>query len=309
MLNRINLNLLRSLHVLLEECHVSKAAQRLNVTQSAVSRQLSQLRDLFGDPLLLREGNRLIPTSKALEIKTKLDSLFEEFDHLLEDQAFDPFEWEGEMVFSSSDYVAQYIFPGLVAESSKLAPKANFRYVMWERDFLADLSKSDIHLASTMMPEEPEGLSSILLGEDKSVVVMREQHPLADKQTLTPEDILSFPHVLITGGGDKNSHIEKVLTEYGAKRRIGLKVPFFSAAFDTLTVCDYLLVIPEHVAKKVSESVDITYRKFPLELESHKYWLIWHPKYDRDPAHRWMRAQASRAIRGSMYSIAYDLES
>lgn len=309
MLNKINLNLLRSLHVLLEECHVSKASQRLHVTQSAVSRQLSQLRELFGDPLLLREGNRLVPTSRALEIKVKLDSLFEEFDHLLDEQAFDPFEWQGEMVFSSSDYVAQYIFPSLVAETSKLAPNANFRYVMWERDFISDLFKSDIHLASTMLPEEPEGLSSLLLGEDKSVVVMGNQHPLAQKEELNLEDVLSFPHILITGGGDKNSHIEKALSAQGKTRRVGLKVPFFSAAFDTLTVCDYLLVVPEHVAKNVSESVEITYRPFPLELISHKYWLLWHPKYDRDPAHRWMRTQATKAIRSSMYSIAYDLDS
>ncbi|MDG3087103.1 LysR family transcriptional regulator [Vibrio hannami] len=307
MLSKINLNLLRSLHVLLEECHVSKAAIRLHVTQSAVSRQLSQLRDLFGDPLLIREGNQLVPTSKAIEIKAKLDSLFEEFDHLLDEQAFEPNEWKGEMVFSSSDYVAQYIFPGLVAQASKLAPKASFKYVMWERDFLSDLSKSDIHLASTMLPEKPEGLSSILLGEDKSVVVMGKHHPLALKDELSVEDILGFPHILISGGGDKNSHIDSALSRLNKTRNIGLTIPFFSAAFDTLTVCDYLLVVPEHVAKNVSETVDITYRTFPLEIVSHKYWLIWHPKYDRDPAHRWMREQATRAIQTSMYSIAYDL--
>jgi len=75
MLNNINLNLLRSLHVLLEECHVSRSAARLHITQSAVSRQLAQLRDLCGDPLLIRQGNQMIPTPRAIALKSKLDAL------------------------------------------------------------------------------------------------------------------------------------------------------------------------------------------------------------------------------------------
>ena len=117
MLGNINLNLLRSLHVLLEECHVSRAAQRLHITQSAVSRQLSQLLDLCGDPLLVRDGNKLVPTNRALQLKDKLDDLLSEFDHLLDDKPFEPKDWQGELVLSSSDYVAQYILPVIVARA------------------------------------------------------------------------------------------------------------------------------------------------------------------------------------------------
>ncbi len=79
-MNNINLNLLRSLKVLLDECHVSQAAYKLNITQSAVSRQLSQLRELFADPLLVRDGNQLIPTPKALQLQAKLEHWFVELD-------------------------------------------------------------------------------------------------------------------------------------------------------------------------------------------------------------------------------------
>ena len=84
-LGNINLNLLRSLHILLEEHHVSRTAERLHISQSAVSRQLAQLRELCQDPLLIREGTKLIPTAKALAMKSKLDSLISEFDSILED--------------------------------------------------------------------------------------------------------------------------------------------------------------------------------------------------------------------------------
>ncbi|MFA0410661.1 LysR family transcriptional regulator, partial [Vibrio splendidus] len=128
MLGNINLNLLRSLHVLLEECHVSRTAQRLHITQSAVSRQLAQLRDLCGDPLLVRDGNKLVPTNRALLLKGKLDDLLGEFDHLLDDKPFEPQDWQGELVLSSSDYVAQYILPVIVAEVSAEAPNINLAF-------------------------------------------------------------------------------------------------------------------------------------------------------------------------------------
>lgn len=125
LLSQINLNLLRSLQVLLDECHVSRAAERLNITQSAVSRQLSQLRELCGDPLLVRDGNTLVPTPRALAIQGRLDDLLGEFESLLSDDVFDPKTWQQEFVISSSDYVAQYILPNVVSVMVEQAPKVN----------------------------------------------------------------------------------------------------------------------------------------------------------------------------------------
>ena len=123
-LNHINLNLLRSLQVLLEECHVSRAAFRLNITQSAMSRQLAQLRELCSDPLLVRQGNTLVPTSKAVGMQEQLTYLLEEFEQLLRDKPFDPKTWQQEFVFSSSDYVAQYIVPDMLSEMVRNASSA-----------------------------------------------------------------------------------------------------------------------------------------------------------------------------------------
>ncbi|GMM89719.1 LysR family transcriptional regulator [Vibrio fortis] len=304
MLGNINLNLLRSLHVLLEECHVSRAAERLHITQSAVSRQLSQLRELCNDPLLVRDGNKLIPTSRALLLKDKLDALLGEFDHLLDDQPFDPKEWKGELVLASSDYVAQYILPNIVADVSEVAPHINLAYRLWDPSYLECLHDMGIHLASSMFPTKPEHVSSMKLGEDKSVCLMRSSHPLAQQETLSIDELVNFAHIKVTGGGDKDTQADIALKQLGYARRVALKVPFFSAACNVLNQDDYLMIVPEHIAYNLARHQALTYRSLPFETDSHTYWLMWHPKFDNDSAHKWVREKAYLAMQKSSYNIS-----
>ncbi|KJY84695.1 transcriptional regulator [Vibrio galatheae] len=303
MFNHLNLNLLRSLHVLLEECHVSKAADRLHITQSAMSRQLSQLREVCADPLLVRNGNQLVPTPRALEMKDKLCQLLGEFDALLADKPFDPQVWKQEFVLSSSDYVAQYIVPDVVAVLVEQAPRVNIAYRLWQPEFLSQFDSTGIHLASTMLFEPPEHLSSVKLGQDKSVCLMRKAHPLSHKQPLSCEALVGYPHLKVTGGGDKDSNADIELNKRGFRRRIALKVPFFSAAVNALTNSDYLMVVPEHIARNLCNEAELIYKPLPFDTEFHQYWLMWHPKYDHDKAHQWMRDKVYVAMQTSSYSI------
>lgn len=303
MLNNINLNLLRSLHVLLEECHVSHAALRLNITQSAVSRQLAQLRELSGDPLLVREGNQLVATPRALAMQPKLRELLEQCDQLMADKPFDPAMWQQEFVISSSDYVAQYILPDVVAVMVEQAPKVNIAYRLWQPDYLERFEQSGIHLASTMLTQPPQQLSTIALGQDSSVCLMRQGHPLDGEQVMTCDQLIAFPHLKVTGGGDKDSQADIALKQQGYQRRIALKVPFFSAAVNALLSSDYLMIVPEHIARNLSRSYSLVYRDLPVVSDVHRYWLMWHPKYDQDKAHEWMRTKVLTAMQSSSYSI------
>ena len=303
MLNNINLNLLRSLHVLLEECHVSHAAQRLNLTQSAVSRQLAHLRELCGDPLLVRSGNQLVPTPRALDMQHKLRELLEQFEQLLADTSFEPSLWQQEYVISSSDYVAQYILPDLVAVMVEQAPKVNIAYRLWQPDFLASFEQTGIHLASTMLAQQPESLSSVKIGQDNSVCLMRTGHPLDSVESLSCQRLTAFPHLKVTGGGDKDTNADIGLKQAGYQRRIALKVPFFSAAVNALLNSDYLMIVPEHIACNLARNYPLTYQALPFASDPHCYWLMWHPKYDQDKAHHWMRGKVLAAMRTSPYSI------
>lgn len=303
LLSQINLNLLRSLQVLLDECHVSRAAERLNITQSAVSRQLSQLRELCGDPLLVRDGNTLVPTPRALAIQGRLDDLLGEFESLLSDDVFDPKTWQQEFVISSSDYVAQYILPNVVSVMVEQAPKVNIAYRLWQPDYLNQFNANGIDLASTMLPQQPENISSVKIGEDKSVCLMRKGHPLLEEPSLCCERLTAYPHLKVTGGGDKDSSADVALAELGYARRVALKVPFFSAAINALMSSDYLMIVPEHIAANLSQDYPLAYRPLPFDTQLHQYWLMWHPKYDQDKAHQWMRELVLHAMRTSRYSI------
>jgi len=306
MLNNVNLNLLRTLLVLLEECHVSRTASRLSLTQSAVSRQLAQLRELFDDPLLVRGGNELHKTVKAIALQAKVKNLLDECNNLVEAQPFDPCEWAGEVSFACSDYVAQYIFPDIVENISQISHKARFNYHLWEPHLLEGFVNRPIKLASTLGFDVPKGLSGKLIGEDYLVCVMSETHALVKKKDLSLNDILNYQHILITGGGDKNSKFDACLFELDVNRDIGLKIPFFSAAFNALIKTDFLLVTPHHIARNMSEHMPITYRSLPVEVPLQKYWLIWHPKYDKDASHQWIREQFYQIFRRSIYSVGYD---
>ena len=303
-LNHINLNLLRSLQVLLEECHVSRAAFRLNITQSAMSRQLAQLRELCSDPLLVRQGNSLVPTLKAVGMQEQLTYLLEEFEQLLRDKPFDPKTWQQEFVFSSSDYVAQYIVPDVVSEMVKQAPNVDLAYRLWKPNYMQSFAETGIHLASTMQPNKPENIMSIKIGEDKSVCLMRSGHPASNKKSITVNDLAYYPHVKVTGGGDKDSIADEALRTMGVNRRIALQIPFFSAAVNALLSSDYLMIVPKHIATNLAQDHPLMFYSLPFDPDPHRYWLMWHPKYDQDKAHSWIRDLILGCIRTSKHSIA-----
>ncbi|WP_415720992.1 LysR family transcriptional regulator [Photobacterium ganghwense] len=303
MLSQINLNLLRTLQVLMEECHVSRSAERLCLTQSAVSRQLNQLRELFADPLLIREGNRLLPTPRGLQLKLQVDAILEGCEALLVAPSFDPEQWQGPMIMASSDYVAQYILPDIVDRVQRQAPRLNLSYRLWSPEQISRLGELDIHLVSTMLPAIPDGLCGAQIGADFPVCVMRRGHPLALAPRLTLDDLVRYPHMRVSAGGDKDSFVERELSALGLQRTVKFSVPFFSSAFQTVSRTDMLLVLPEHIAMNMQALFDITYCPLPLTTPEHRYWLLWHPRYDADPAHRWFREQVMAVMQSSMYSI------
>ncbi|MCG7584990.1 LysR family transcriptional regulator [Photobacterium sp. OFAV2-7] len=299
-----NLNLLRTLQVLLDECHVSRTAARLYITQSAVSRQLNQLRELFNDPLLVRDGNRLLPTPKAEQLKHKLDGVLAECQSLFASDDFDPAQWQGKVVLSSSDYVAQYILPDIVERLQQQAPKLSLAYQLWSPEQFARLAELDIQLVSTMLPEIPVGLCGGSIGADYPVCVMRSDHPLVNKASLTVDEFVQYNHLRVSGGGDKDSFVDHNLAEQGLTRNIQFSVPFFGSAFHTVCRTDMLMVIPEHIAFNMKRLFPITYVSLPIPAPEHRYWLLWHPKYDSDAAHCWLREQVLDVLRSSMYSIS-----
>ena len=304
-MQQLNLNLLGSLLALLQERNVSRAATVLHVSQSALSRQLAQLRDYFVDPLLVRVGNGYVLTPKAEQLLPRVQTLVNQLQDLRQSEEFDPSQCQRRFRFAATDDVANFIFPEIMPLLQQQAPLMDIEFHQWQSQSLHTMASSQIELATTMMPMLPEHLNGVHLGSDRPALLMSKAHPLLGQQ-INLQNILAYSFVHLSAGGDKDSFFDQWLSEQGRQRRIAYQVPFFSAAFKVLERTEYLLVVPEHIAHNACQQYDLQQCALPLSnLPKHDYFLFWHEMYEADAGHTWLRALLATTIKDSIFSPLY----
>ncbi|MCF5862960.1 LysR family transcriptional regulator [Aeromonas veronii] len=293
---RANLNLLPTLKVLLDTRNISRAAELLHLSQPSISKQLAQLRSEFDDELLVREGQRWLLTPRAELLAAQLAASLGALERLYEAPGFDPSRCERVFRLASSDYVAQHILPDICAALAKEAPLAALEYSLWDKRLLPQLWQSELDLVSTITEQVPEQIRGLHQGEDRLAVLMGRHHPLAGK-TLNLDDYLAWPHLQVSGGGDKDSPVEQVLAPQGLSRRWFARVPFFQAAVEVLLRTDCLMTTPAHIAWQLSCGHELTFVDLPFATRDQQYHLLWHQRHHQDPAHRWFRELAYPFLR------------
>ncbi|WP_417345899.1 LysR family transcriptional regulator [Ferrimonas sp.] len=300
---RHNLNQLRVLSALLHTPNLTRVGEALHMTQSAVSKTLAQLRDDFQDPLLIRDGQRYLLTPRADELKQVLPEMMKQLEGLYQPPAFDPAQCQRTFVFASSDYVAQFIYPLIAAEVARQAPGVTLKYRLWQREQVHQLADLPIDLVSTILEEDevPESLCHWPGGEDGLAVVLRQDHPLATGE-LNLHSYLASRHLLVSGGGDKDTPVDRHLATLGHRRQIWAEVPFFQAAVGILCHSDALLTTPLHIGVQLAENAPLTIRRLPFILAKQGYRMLWHHRLDHDPAHRWFRELAQPLLEGHLRS-------
>jgi DNA-binding transcriptional LysR family regulator len=301
---RINFKLLVALSVMIEQKNITRAAEKLNISQSALSRQLSHLREYFKDELLVREGHDYCLTDLALELKPKIEAILDQVDGLKNTEVFDPATCTKAFTFSSTDYVAGFIFPDVITQLSSQAPHINLTFKQWQSDWISQLGTMSIDFVTTMISEVPENLYGIKLGCDRPVVLMAINHPLNEKDVSCTEDILPYPFIRISAGGDKDGFFDDHLSRLGIKRRIAYEVPFYSAAFKACASTHMLLIVPEHIAINAASHYPLTWRSIDfLDLPKHEYYLLWHSVHHQDKPHKWLRETIASVFKISNFSI------
>lgn len=293
---RANLNLLPTLKVLLETRNISRAAELLHLSQPSISKQLAQLRNEFDDELLVREGQRWLLTPRAEALAAQLADSLGALERLYEAPGFDPSRCERVFRLASSDYVAQHILPDICAALAKEAPLAALEYSLWDKRQLPQLWQSELDLVSTITEQVPEQIRGLHQGEDRLAVLMGRHHPLAGK-ALSLDDYLAWPHLQVSGGGDKDSPVEQVLAPQGLSRHWFARVPFFQAAVEVLLRTDCLMTTPAHIAWQLSCGHELTFVDLPFAARDQQYHLLWHQRHHQDPAHRWFRELAYPFLR------------
>lgn len=283
-----NYKLLPALASILKTKNLTDSARELNVTQSAMSKTLGQIRDAFHDPILIREGNRYILSQRAFQLAQQLPSLVSQLDDLFLPMQIDPSQCQRKFNVAFSSFVAKSIVPLVCNELQQQAPLANIESRLWQGETLQSLAESKIDLVTTIAEEVPENLYGKVMATDSYVVLFNKLHPLANKK-LTIKAYLEAKHVVVKGVVDSRRQVDKVNKEFGQQRRIFATVPSFHAAMEVLANTETVITAPLHIAAKYVAKFSLGIKPLPFDLTPHQYYLFWHAKHHQDPEHKWFR--------------------
>jgi len=295
---RLDPNLLFTLHILLEERQVSRAAARLGLTQPAVSHALQRLRAHFDDPLLVRRGQEMVPTSRAMELAGPLRQVLSAIDQLTGPVEFDPGNARGTLRIATTDYGLAVVLPHVLAELATAAPNLAIASTGISEDTFDHLKTGLLDLA--LSGQESLGtMRSEKLFEERFVLVTRADHPLAAKTPMSLDDYLAWPHALIDIVHSRLYGIDRKLEKVGKSRRIALRVPHMLAAPFFAQSTDQIVPVPERVAHIYADSLNLVVHEPPPEVDLgyFEYMQVWHERRDDDPVHRWLRQLVGKAAR------------
>ncbi|WP_165309925.1 LysR family transcriptional regulator [Vibrio ziniensis] len=286
---RRDLNLLIALRVLVEECSVSRAAERLNLSQSAMSRVLGRLRDLLSDPLFTRQGQHLIPTEKALAINLALGEPLESLRQVLSPTDFNPISCDHTFTIATTDYAMQTILPFALPRIYKEAPNVAFEFLPLQHERLIDqLTYEGADLAICRPIRAIEPLQHEILGRVGVLCLLSKQHPLAEK-TMSLQDYLRFPHAMIAISDGVKALIEQALISYPPRKMV-LRAYHLEAALAIIDMMPLIMTVPADLAYLVAERHDLVVKPLPFHFTPFDYSMIWHPRCEHSPVQEWLRS-------------------
>ncbi|WP_043598113.1 LysR substrate-binding domain-containing protein [Aeromonas diversa] len=299
LLNRLDLNLLIVLHVLLEERNGSRAARRLHLSQSAVSKALSRLRETLGDPLFLRTSHGLEPTPRALQLEQELIPLLHHLDGVLHPPRFDPATTEREFLIASMDSAFTLFVPLYLQTLTQQAPGVRLRYVEWDEGSLGKMAQGGIDLAFTVRENSltsdlridtlPSTIEQRLLAKDGFTCLVRQDHPLLGLAEWGVEAFSHYPHVQTFCEGRDRWMLDDRLQEMGVSRHIATTVPSFEAALRMGMHSDMIVTVSSLYARHAVQVYPMVPLPLPIRIDSISHLLVWHQGRQQDPGHRWLR--------------------
>lgn len=294
LIRRLELHLLYYLAVLLAERHVTRAAARCALSQSAMSRQLERLRDVLGDELLLRNGRIHERTARGERLLRELEPLLPRIEAVLQGRSFDPAISEDRFQTAMTDYAAVVLLPEIVRRVRNSAPNTRLDVLPWSAGCFDDLHAGRLDTVITVagIASQPAFRSETLF-TDEFVCVVSRRHPL-NRQRVSLGEYLKFRHLVVAVIAGQQTLVDRPLSDLSIKREVALTLPFFAPAITAVAESDLILTIPSRLAKRLARVAPIRTMTAPAEIKSFHYDMIWHPRLDDDPAHSWFRDQVRR---------------
>jgi DNA-binding transcriptional LysR family regulator len=294
MLRRHNLNSLAILDALLRYRNVTRAGNELGLSQSATSHALKQLREQFGDPLLVRVGRHMMLTHRAQALVEPLSQALGIVDTLLETREFDPAKAVRSFKIGTADYIGSLILPALMRELSVEAPNVVVHVDWVDRDVGPRLRAGELDLA--IVPHAPKAgeLHGLRLFTDELVVVAARDN-CAVHDGLTVEELEALPFASFgRAQAELPNFTERQLLENNVKPRRRLVVPDFMLLCSIVSQTNYVTVLHGRFAEAMSEAMPIKFVPIPFEAESAKIVAYWGHQVHQDPGHRWFRSLVVR---------------
>jgi DNA-binding transcriptional LysR family regulator len=287
----IDLNLLLVLEALLLERHVTRAAGRVNMSQPAVSRALAQLRAIFDDELLVRMGQRMVPTAKAEHLLQRVQPILGEIRGLISPEVFDPAQASGVVRLAAPDIIAYMLGPPLLRRLQQEAPSVDLEIVQWSSAWREQLVGGEVDLTFGQPLGSEGGIYSSLLVRNEWATVLRSGHPALRKRW-SLETFLTLRHLLIGFTSHGGGQVDAALAAIGRTRRIGLRMPYVTLSPLVVAESDLVLTTARWLAEKLSASIGLVIKPPPreLKLEPVDLPLVWHGRSHRDPKQRWVRS-------------------
>ncbi|MGE0213448.1 MAG: LysR family transcriptional regulator [Parvibaculaceae bacterium] len=283
-----DLNLLVTLDALLAEGSVARAAQRLRLSPSAMSRALARLRQATGDPLLVRAGRGLVPTPRALELRERVGGLVQDAEAVLRPAGkLNLKRLVRTFTLRTRDGFAENFGPALIARVGAEAPGVRLRFLQKPDKDSAPLRDGTVDLETGVVGETtgPEVRAQALF-RDRLVGVVQKGHALS-KGRITPARYAAGRHIYVSRRGLDKGPIDEALVSFGLEREIVAIVGEFSTALALARASDLIASVPERHTGNLRAGM----HSFPLPVATSEIAvsLLWHPRMDADPAHRWLR--------------------
>lgn len=289
-----DLDLLRAFATLHHERHLSRAAERIGLSQPAMSRTLGRLRDAFGDPLFVRTPRGMLPTPRADALAPRVRAVLDAATELIRPAAFDPARLERTFTIGVPDFFDAELMPRLVELLAREAPGVVIQTRPVGDDVADALVSTRIDLMLGVRETVPPDARMTKLYDETFVCAVRRDHPRV-RSRLSIERFVAERHVLIAPRGNPGSIVDTALAARGLSRRVVARVHTFLSAPAIIANSDLVLTAPRRVLEPLAKPFALRLLPPPVELAGFPLLAAWHPRVHDDPAHVWFRAVLAAA--------------
>lgn len=297
-LRRLDLNLLHVLHVLLEERSVSRAAERLHLSQSATSHALARLRRHFNDPLLTRTRNGMQPTTRAEALAPGVARVLAEISHLIGPDRFDPASISGLVRIAALTTATMNLIPDLAAQLAHRSPGLRIDCCQWTEQTFDAIETGKIDIAiGTEWQDQRDWVQSETLMREEYVCVVRKDHPLTTAP-VTRESFEAWPHLIVESISERANTVNQVLTMLGVTRRSIFTTHHAATAHLIAEKSDMILTVTRTIAEHYDRTGNVTLLTPPVDVGTVPICMFWHPRTATSDLHRWMRSQIREIAAG-----------